>query len=141
MRRCILFLSAGMIAAAICGLLWLIKPLEGDNKRDRSIADVYTIALACQAYRLHSGGAYPSQLRDLTHPPFGGKPFLDSEESLIHSWGMPYRYAVVPDEAGELELYVWAEEPDENRVLMHGVKIRADGVRLRFEGRCVSAAP
>ena len=130
-----------MLAVIFVGIaLWFCWPryLGGNDKYHWSIADLRTIASACRAYSLQSGGAYPEKLGDLIHPPFGKKPFLDSKDAIIDPWDKPYRYAVVPNERGEPEVYVWTEYDDDGGWVMIGVKVRADGSTVRFEGHDTS---
>ena len=87
---------------------------------DRNAAQIWAtykarvLVLACQAYREHpgSGGRYTSTLADALAPPFGGSLLGEGEDPsdvLTDAWGNPFKYAVVLNDAGEPEPYVWAE--------------------------------
>jgi hypothetical protein len=90
---------------------------------------------ACQAYRRHpeSGGKYPTNLADVIRPPIRSDPFLeDSGRVLIDPWGNPFRYALVPNENGEPEPYVWAERVKDGKLTLIGAKGTAAGKTKLF---------
>ncbi len=79
-----------------CGIFQYLGPTKESNAR---LTCKY-IAMACKAYRNHpeSKGQYPEKLSDLLHPPFGGKPFLESDgRALIDPWGKPVQFEIVDD--------------------------------------------
>jgi hypothetical protein len=55
------------------------------------------------------------------------------DRDLKDAWGTPFRYAVVPNDAGEPEHYVWSEwTQDDGRVALIGAKATADGKTTMF---------
>lgn len=96
------------------------------------------LVLACQAYRQHpgSGGKYPATLADLLAPPFGGGPLLGEGENpkytLMDPWANPFKYAVVLNEAGDPEPYVWAELTRNGATTLVGAKLTAEGEVVAF---------
>jgi hypothetical protein len=125
-RRRIVVVVAGMCAGAVV-LFWLSQ-----HKTDRhystylSIMDAESLARA-SFYKNKRDGRFPTQLSVVR----SGSDI--AEHRLIDPWGKPYRYAVVPNEAGELEPYVWTERIDANgQATMIGAKVRPDGTVVRF---------
>ena len=72
-------------------------------------------------------GQFPARLSDVR----SGTDI--AEHRLIDAWGKAFRYAVVPNEAGELEPYVWTERIEaDGRATIIGAKVRPDGTAVRF---------
>jgi hypothetical protein len=52
-----------------------------------------------------------------------GKPLLDGgDRALCDSWGEPFKYALVPNEEGILEPYVWFERTKDGKTTLFGAK-------------------
>jgi hypothetical protein len=92
------------------------------------------LAFACREYRdRHPDRLYPVKLTDLAVPSVSGGPFIDnSERSFTDGWGNPFRYALVPNAAGELEPHIWAERTVDGKTTLHGAKLAADGTVVTF---------
>jgi hypothetical protein len=123
----ILALSALIVIGAIT------KTYPGRGPIGVTCARATTIVKACRNYRQYCPeGRYPATLAELIRPPSGCGPFLDNEEDLIDGWEKPFRYAVVPNEAGELEPYVWTEWTRGGKTTLIGAKLSANGTVVRF---------
>jgi hypothetical protein len=68
-------------------------------------------------------GRCPARLADL--------PGIPSRD-LVDAWGNPFRYAVVPNAAGQMEPYVWTERTQDGKTTLIGAKVAADGTVVRF---------
>jgi hypothetical protein len=107
------------------------------DKHDRvhvSMIDAEKFARACRIYHdRHPDQRYPDKLSDLQNPPASVGHLLDNPNpDFRDAWGNPFRYAVVPNAAGVLEPYVWAEWTRDGKTTMHGAKLAADGTIVRF---------
>jgi|SRR5579883_997291 len=115
------------------GVLPLFRYLDGNSRRSTPILRCRTVVLACQSYRKanEAGGSFPSRIADLMRPPFGGPPVLE-DRTVKDGWGKPLRYAVVVQENGDEEVYVWAERDTPGAVEIFGAKGTADGRIVLF---------
>jgi hypothetical protein len=103
---------------------------DGYSKSDQAVMQAANLTQVCEAYRVHpnSGKKYPATLADLASPPFGGSSFLKyGKDDLIDPWGNPFKYAIVPNEKGEPEVYVWTERIVDEKLMLLGAKRTADG--------------
>jgi hypothetical protein len=81
------------------------------------------VAKACELFRKYESfdGRYPQSMGDLIHG--DGKPLLDGgDRALCDSWGEPFKYALVPNEEGILEPYVWFERTKDGKTTLFGAK-------------------
>jgi hypothetical protein len=123
-------LAALLVGVALFVLIFGTKESDRYYTTHRTIDKAKTLVLACQAYRKDpkSGQAYPATLADLLHPPSGGEPILyEGANELVDCWGRPLKYALVPNDHGEPEPYVWAERTVNGKTTLIGAKGTADG--------------
>ncbi len=70
--------------------------MSGPTKPRVASERVARLVDACQAFRDHADNSkhqFPSSLRDLLHPPYGGASFLaNGEEDLRDPWGELFKY-------------------------------------------------
>jgi hypothetical protein len=119
-------------AAALAALYIVTNTTDRHEYQHRAIADASVLAWACRAYHDRSGGNYPDRLADLLTPKKGRPLVDDAERALTDPWGNAYRYAVVPNERGEPEPYVWAEQASGGRLTLLGAKVTAAGETVLF---------
>ena len=127
-------LAAAALTAAVvltmCG-----NSSDRHQKSHEAISRASDLVLGCQAYSNHpkSGAKYPAALTDLIHSPFGGGPFaLGSEDSCKDPWGNPYKYALVRNEKGEWEPYVWAQRTVNGKTTLLGAMRTVEGQTKLF---------
>jgi hypothetical protein len=131
---------AFLLVVVVLVSLLLLSVQKTDQNYNENVAIIHATSLtsACRAYYLspRSGGTYPAKLMDLIEPPFGGSSFVDGgdKNKLISCWGQPYKYAVIPNEQGEPEFYVWAEHVVDGELRIHGAKRTAAGAAVRIGG-------
>jgi hypothetical protein len=99
-----------------------------------AVYDAEAILRAYRAYSAKSGGQYPGRLADLVNPPWGGQALIvhPNRDPLIDPWGNSYKYALVPNENGQLEPQVWAERTNNVTITLHGARLSADGTTVQF---------
>lgn len=71
----------------------------------------------------NAGREYPVKLTDFK---------LIDVTSRNDAWGNPFRYALVTNEAGEIEPHVWSERTIDGKTRLIGAKVTADGTVVRF---------
>jgi general secretion pathway protein G len=99
----ILVVLAGVSSIAVFSYL--------DNaKIDRARSDVQAIENALKSYKLRFSN-YPDSLDQLLTPP-NGKPFFDSQESILDPWGQRYQYNPQGPNNGGRKPDVWTNTPD-----------------------------
>ena len=119
----------------------MMRVSHGYSLTKNGIVDAGFFAQACWSYREHTPGRkFPAELSDLLlRSPQGIGPFKDMRDDKCDDpWGNPYKYALVPNENGDLEPYVWAESIVDGKLRLYGAKCGADGMVIRFgwpEGR------
>jgi hypothetical protein len=130
-------LPIGILVLLIGGIALIFFGFKTDRHYNThvSIMRAEVLARACRDYSRHSpDGRFPVGLTDLRSPPPGDdRRVLDDDGSdLTDTWGTPFRYAVVANETGQLEPYVWAERTVDGKTTLLGAKIAADGSVIRF---------
>ena len=127
-------LAAVLVLVIAVGLLGL-ESSDRNYMSHSAIDQARYLAIGCEMYYEHpkSGGKYPEKLADLIHPPFGDGPFVEDHSSdLIDPWGNPYKYALVQNENGKWEPYVWAERTVDGKTTLLGAKWTANGEAQLF---------
>ncbi|CAN5638766.1 hypothetical protein BH11PLA2_BH11PLA2_17990 [soil metagenome] len=97
---------------------------------DYSINHARSVILGCQLYRKHSesGGNFPATLNELLEARFKGQEYLEVPEIDILDWqGKRLRYALLINEQGEQEVYVWTEITVREKTQLCGAKGTIDG--------------
>jgi hypothetical protein len=133
LRHCVIV--AIVVVLALLTLLMLQKTSDRYYYVHRSIYNAKTLIHSCLTYRDHpqSGGKYPASLDELIKPPFGGTPLLeDPQHDVLDGWGKRLRYAVVVNEQGEPEPYVWAERVVNGKIFLCGAKGMSNGTVVAF---------
>lgn len=105
----------------------------------RTINNAAELIYYCQAYRQNpaSDGKYPTTLADLIKPPFDTE-FKLSNRVFSDYWDRPLHYAVVMNEKGEPEPYIWADrviwpnDKEKKRLHLIGAKGTPDGEVEKF---------
>jgi hypothetical protein len=121
-------LVAVIVLAAGAVLLIYFGQYQTDRHYNAHVSIMDAESLARTSfYKNKRNGQFPARLADVQAD-------TDiAEHRLIDAWGKPFRYAVVPNEAGELEPYVWTEQIDaDGRTTLIGAKVRPDGSAVRF---------
>jgi hypothetical protein len=125
-----------LVVLAIAGAIALVfRGYVEDYRGSMTVLQARTLIAACEAYQGHSSAEnkYPSTLNDLVSPPWGGPSLLrNGKDELVDSWGSPFRDAVVPNEKGEVEIYVWAERIVDGKTSLIGAKRTGSGETQHF---------
>ena len=144
-RRFYTFALGGLllvVAGVLVFLLLSVKSTDRYYNVHMSLHRAKVLAQACEVYREHRpDNVYPATLSDLTRPVPGGGPGQSltpardarpASKSPTDAWGNPFRYALVPNAAGELEPHVWAERTRNGKTTLHGAKLASDGTVVVF---------
>ncbi len=137
------YLSGRMVGSVLITLLitlWihLVPRYGGGNDRTYwTIVDAQSLVRKCLRYYADpkSGERFPNRLTDLEKPPWGGESYFnddDPERKLKDQWNKPFRYAVVTNENGEQEVYIWSEHKDEEG------KLKLVGAKWQHEGGVIT---
>jgi len=96
-------------------------------RHGKAIHESSRFVQACWIYREHTPGQkFPAKLSEVL-------PLMElRDDKSDDPWGNPYKYALVPNEKGELEPYVWAETIVDGKLKLHGAKCKSDGTVIRF---------
>lgn len=100
-----------------------------------TIARTKDIVTGCVTFRDNpqSEGKYPATLDELIRPPFGGPPYLrNMEDDLLDARGERFGYAVVVDETGGAQVYVWGNGRKHGKPHLCGAKANVDGTVVAF---------
>lgn len=138
MKRRLACLIGG--AAVLASVSWLIDPAhlrQSDRNYNEieSINKARNLIYACQLYRKISepDGKYPAALSDLITLPSKVTNFdFNPEQDLTDGWDRPLRYAVVMNEKGEPEPYVWAERKVFGKLYLYGAMGTSEGGVVTF---------
>jgi hypothetical protein len=121
-RLLIALLVAGTVVGVAAWMSISVRPTDRYYMVYTSIQQAEMLAKVCH---LKS----PDPRRPLT--PADLK--IANPRELADAWGNPYKWAVVPDPAGEPELHVWTEwVRDDGTTTLIGAKVRPDGTSVRF---------
>jgi len=124
------------LAVIVLLILAVVFPTISDRHYSTHVTTQHAehLAAACRAYYQHSPDKkYPAKLTDLLKPPGDIGPLVHNpDEAFLDAWGQPFRYALVPNEDGELEPYVWTERTRNGRTKLIGAKYTADGKKVVF---------
>jgi hypothetical protein len=120
-----------LVVGVVIVLIVLSRPDDGYSPRLATLHRAENIALACQWYARQSpDGKYPATLAELQKPMTPGRaPWVDE---IADAWGTPFRYALIPNESGVLEPYIFTERTCEGRNTILGAKVAADGTIVVF---------
>ncbi|HJZ53473.1 MAG TPA: hypothetical protein VKE74_00855 [Gemmataceae bacterium] len=130
MKRWIWAAAVLVVLAAGVVLILATTSYGIPDRQSRAVLQAEGLIAACEAFREHpdSGKKYPATLAELVNPPWGGSSYLKHrEQDLIDPWGNPFKYAIVPNEKGEPEVYVWTELTRDGKTTLLGAKQTADG--------------
>ncbi len=130
-RRAWIAVLTVAVVAGVAVILLATERLDRHYLIYKSILRAEMLASSCEGYRLTTG-KYPATLADLLQPPFDHRPSLESPKDLRDFWGNPYQYALVENEEGGLEPFVWTERVVDGRTELYGARRRADGTIVRF---------
>jgi hypothetical protein len=121
-----------LIGAAVLAVVAFGGKMRSTSATSWSVERAMNLADGCRRYRLvYPEKGYPASLADLAQPIPGGGPLVDVDD-LTDGFGHPFRYALVPNAAGELEPHIWAERTYDGKTTLHGAKLAADGTIVPF---------
>jgi len=136
MTRKILLVAMVIVLICIPEFLYQSMRVWPESFRyGRAIHESHGFVHGCWSYRERTPGRkFPAKLSELLlRSPEGVGPFMDTRDDTCDDpWGNPYKYALVPNENGELEPYVWAERIENGKAKLYGAKCSADGTVTQF---------
>lgn len=136
MRRKFLFAAIVIVLLCIPEFVFQLGRVSpGYSYTNKAIIRSESFAEACWSYRDRTPARkFPAQLSDLLSdsPPGAGSYIALHGDDCDDPWGNPYKYALVPDEKGEMVPYVWAERVVDGELRLHGATCKADGTAMGF---------
>ena len=106
----VLVVVAILLVLASVATISIFRYLDDANK-SKAHLDLKALTESCKGYKLKNGD-FPDSLDQLLTPPDGGKPYLETRESLIDPWGQPYRYDKSGANNGGLRPDIYCTTPD-----------------------------
>ena len=102
-----------------------VIPLVEDAREAVAERNMQSLSNACESYYLNpnSKQSYPSLLRDLVSPPWGGPSYVkDGATALLDPWGNPFRYATSQGKKGNPITFIWVERTEDGKTKVIGTK-------------------
>ncbi len=100
-------------------------PLVEDAREAVAERKMQSLSNACESYYLNpnSNQSYPSVLRDLVSPPWGGASYVrNGATALLDPWGNSFQYATGQGKKGNPITFIWVERTVDEKTKVIGTK-------------------